>query len=317
MRKDKKDCKTLGLKEKFANWIDGYLFYPSTFQKLVSLLLIPLSLVYCLITLSKRVFAKKYIPPLPVISIGNLTVGGSGKTPLTIELAKRYEKSCILLRGYGRKSKGLIVVSLFGEILVDVYKSGDEAMMIAKSLPKSSVIVSEDRVAGIKKAKELGCSVLFLDDGFRHAIKKLDILIEPKDGLFLFCLPSGPFREPPFLARFADIRLKEGIDFKRKVNIINPKPKMALFTAISNPKRLDEYLPKEVIAKRYLLDHAYFKKDEIEQFLKESNADSILCTKKDSVKLDEFKVPLSILELEIELNGEIFDKVDRYIRLHG
>ena len=111
---------------------------------------------------------------LPIISVGNLTVGGSGKTPIVTALASRYEDVAVVLRGYGRKSEGLVVVSDGKDVLVDVDTSGDEAMLYTSLIPHAVVIVSEKRELAIEKAKELGCKVLFLDDGYnKHQIKKL------------------------------------------------------------------------------------------------------------------------------------------------
>ncbi len=118
---------------------------------------------------------------IDIISVGNLSVGGSGKTPLVTALALKYENVAIILRGYGRESKGLHVVSNNGEILVDVNTSGDEAMIYAHKVSNALVIVSEDRKIAIKKAKEMGAKIIFLDDAYsKHDIKKLDLLIDVK-----------------------------------------------------------------------------------------------------------------------------------------
>ena len=84
-------------------------------------------------------FKKSYA--VPIVSIGNLIVGGSGKTPFVITLAKQYSNATIISRGYGRQSKGLVEVSKRGKILSNVFNSGDEAMLMATSLPNASVIV--------------------------------------------------------------------------------------------------------------------------------------------------------------------------------
>jgi len=127
-----------------------------------------------------------------IISVGNLNVGGSGKTPLVTALASSYENVAIILRGYGRDSQGLYVVKDKEKILCDVKISGDEAMIYAKKLSQATVIVSEDRKVGIKKAKELGITTIFLDDAYsKHDIQKLDLLIEVKNKNNS-CLPSGP-----------------------------------------------------------------------------------------------------------------------------
>lgn len=251
---------------------------------------------------------------LPIISIGNLIVGGSGKTPLTVALASRYENAAIILRGYGRESEGLYLVSDAHNILCDVKVSGDEAMLYATLLPYAIVIVAEDRTEGIAKAKELGADLVFLDDAYsKHFIKKLDLLIltEQKN---IFCLPSGPFRERLWKGKEA-ITLKEGTDFTRKVSISNEQKKMVLVTAISKPQRLDPYLVGKVIDKVYFPDHYRFSKYELEEILVAFQADSLLVTHKDAVKMKDFNLSLSFLDLELDLNEEIHDKVQEYVKI--
>ena len=234
-----------------------------------------------------------------------MIVGGSGKTPVTLELAKRYKSVAIILRGYKRSSKGLVVVSQNGEIKSDIKSSGDEAMLYATTLKNSTVIVSEDRVKAIKKAKELGSKIIFLDDGFsKFSIKKFDILLKPNQKLLPFCLPSGAYRFPPFFYRYADLILEEEKDFIREVEIENPTKKMIFLTAISKPKRLDKYLPKDIV-KITLPDHSDFSKEFIEEILKRYNPTSILTTTKDEVKLKKYNLTLSILRLKIKFTKQI------------
>ncbi len=303
--------------KKIILWTEDYLFRPNSLQKIISFSLLPLTFLYCLIVISKRAFSKPKSFNIPIISVGNLIVGGSGKTPFIISLAKRYENVAVVLRGYKRKSKGLVIVSKKGEILTDVQTSGDEAMLYAKLLKKASVIVSENREEGIKKAKELGCKIVFLDDGFSKAkIKKFDILLKSENYKNSFCLPSGPFREPKSFEKFASLVLKENVDFKREVKIKNPTKRMILITAISKPKRLDPFLPK-VIEKIYFPDHYDFKKDEIVKLIEKYKASSILTTQKDAVKMEKFNLPLSILELEIKIEEKILKKCDDFIYNFG
>lgn len=296
-------------------WVEAYLFYPTSFiQRLLSYVLLPLSAIYCTIVLSKRFFGKKrklYFT-VPIVSIGNLTVGGNGKTPFCIALAKDYSNIAIVLRGYGRKSHGLILVSDNGQIMCDAMASGDEAMLYAKSLPEATVIVSEDRVEAIRFAKKRGAKIIFLDDGFSKSfISKIDILMKPipkpKNS---FCLPSGPYREPRFLYKYADAIISEGADFKRHVEVLNPTEKMLLVTAISKPSRLDAYLPENVIAKVSFEDHYMYNEKELETLLHEHNATSILTTQKDAVKMSTFDIPLSILKLEVEIFPETKAKIN-------
>jgi len=250
-----------------------------------------------------------------IISVGNLSVGGSGKTPLVTALASRYEDVCILLRGYGRKSRGLYVVSDGDKLLCDVSISGDEAMVYAHKLPSVKVIVSEDRKEGILKAKELGTKIIFLDDAYsKHDIKKLDLLIdvESKNS---FCLPAGPFRERLWTLKEA-VRVKDGVDFIRKVELKDKCDKMSLVTAIARPARLNRYLPK-VISKNYFEDHHPFTKDELEDILNKDSSDSLLVTYKDFVKVESFGVPLSLLDLHVDVNEKIFKIIDEYCKVNN
>ncbi len=261
---------------------------------------------------------------IPIISIGNIIVGGSGKTPLTINLASRYEDVCVILRGYGRESKGLYIVSNKGKILEDVKISGDEAMLLAKALTNATIIVSEDRKKAILKAKELACKIVFLDDGFsKYDIQKFDILIRPKEEpTNLFCLPSGGYREPKMAYSFANLELQEGKDFKRVVsyslngNHIDTLPlKILLLTAISKPKRLLDFLPKHTKMEAFE-DHHSFTKDELESIKQRYKGYSIITTSKDLVKLQEFNLQdiyLMDLCLSIEKHVDL-NLINEYIK---
>ncbi len=250
---------------------------------------------------------------IDIVSVGNLTVGGSGKTPLTSALALRYEKVAIVLRGYGRNSKGLHVVKDFKNILCDVDVSGDEAMIYAHKLPDAIVIVSEDRKKAILKAKEMGAELIFLDDAYsKHDIKKLDLLIEVKSKN-TSCLPSGPFRERLWNSKKAFV-LEDGLDFRRVVELKNKSDRMSLVTAIARPNRLNQFLP-EVVSKNYFEDHHFFTKEELQEVLKKDNADSILLTYKDFVKVESFGLPLSLLDLHVEVQERVFEIIDNYLWL--
>lgn len=241
---------------------------------------------------------------IEIISVGNLVVGGSGKTPFVTALAQHQKNAAIILRGYGRESSGMIVVKDSENILVDVSISGDEAMIYARKLPHAVVIVSEDRKIAIKKAKEMGCEKIFLDDAYsKHSIKKLDILLDVKTQNS-FCLPSGPYRERLWRGKNVLV-LEEGKDFSRKTTLIDPMVKMSLVTAIARPQRLDPYLP-EVVNKHYFEDHHSFTKEELLAILQSDQSQSLLVTFKDYVKIEKFGLPLSLLDLELQLkNGKI------------
>jgi len=314
------------LKQKLNIWIEEYLFFPTPFQKFISFLFIPFTLIYMIIISFKRISSKKQDFGIPIISVGNLIVGGSGKTPITIALAKDKKDVAVILRGYGRESEGLYVISQNGKILEDIQTSGDEAMLLAKFLPKATVIVSEDRVKAIIKSKELGCKLVFLDDGFsKYQINKFDILLRPKkEPDNIFCLPSGGYREPKMMYATANMVLKEGVDFKRVVKfkkdgkVIEELPSnIVILTAISKAKRLLDFVPKpcELIS---FPDHYSFTKLDIEVVEKSYKGFTILTTSKDFVKLEKFNIKnLVLMDLDIELNKDVdFSNLEKHIKMY-
>jgi tetraacyldisaccharide 4'-kinase len=157
-----------------------------------------------------------------VISIGNLTVGGTGKTPIVEVFARTLQKSgrkvAILSRGYRKEEDPFLerlwkkltfqhqatpprVVSDGSRLLLDSSLSGDEPFMLATNLPEVSVIVDKDRVkAGQYAIQKLGCDTLILDDGFQYLTMKhrLDIVLVDRTNPFgnRRLLPRGILREP-------------------------------------------------------------------------------------------------------------------------
>lgn len=142
---------------------------------------------------------------VPVASVGNLTVGGTGKTPATLWLANRLRddgfKPAIVSRGYGGALEGrTVVVGRGGKALLDVDEIGDEAALLAARFP-GSVVCGADRVAAVELAvEEDGVDVVVLDDGFQHWRLERDVDIVLVDGRSGFgngaLLPAGPMREP-------------------------------------------------------------------------------------------------------------------------
>ncbi|HEV7700040.1 MAG TPA: tetraacyldisaccharide 4'-kinase [Pyrinomonadaceae bacterium] len=141
------------------------------------------------------------------ISIGNLTTGGTGKTPLVAYvadlLAERGEKVCILTRGYGRNDAHKRVLVSNGEnVLVDASAGGDEPVELAQKLLGKAVIIADaDRVAAAEWAKrKFGITAFVLDDGFQHRKAKRDVDIVCIDATDPFgggkMLPAGRLREP-------------------------------------------------------------------------------------------------------------------------
>ncbi|MBK8466331.1 MAG: tetraacyldisaccharide 4'-kinase [Chloracidobacterium sp.] len=150
------------------------------------------------------------------ISIGNISAGGTGKTPLTLYvaeiLADRGERVCILTRGYGRKDPQQRVLVCDGEtVLADSHEAGDEPFELAQRLiGKAIVIADADRVAAAEWAKrKFGITAFVLDDGFQHRKVKRDVDIVCIDATDPFgggnMLPAGRLREPVANLKRADI----------------------------------------------------------------------------------------------------------------
>ncbi len=149
--------------------------------------------------------------PVPVISIGNLTFGGTGKTPTVIslvrELARRGRRPAVLTRGYRRQERRpYLLVGPDSE--ADAARVGDEALELASRLPGVPISVDADRVRGGKEALRRGADVLVMDDGFQHRrlARDLDVVLvdagDPWGGGHL--PPTGRLREPVKNIRRAD-----------------------------------------------------------------------------------------------------------------
>jgi tetraacyldisaccharide 4'-kinase len=152
--------------------------------------------------------------PVPVLSVGNLTVGGTGKTPLVAWLASRVAESgrspAIVTRGYGGTvGRGPVVLSSGEGPTLAPDACGDEPYLLASTLSGVPVVVGSDRVAGAAAAARLGCDVVILDDGFQHRRLARDLDIVLLDAGKPFgngrLLPAGPLRERPSALARADV----------------------------------------------------------------------------------------------------------------
>jgi tetraacyldisaccharide 4'-kinase len=197
------------MKKTLARWAVD-IWYKDAF---LGILLLPFAYIFSDVVRVRRFLYRKgilksYTLPVSVIVVGNITVGGTGKTPLIIWLAELLKnagyKPGIISRGYGGQSEA------WPQIVTehsDANKVGDEALLIAKQT-RLPVVVSPSRVNAVKKLLDnFDCNVVLSDDGLQHYKLNRDIEIAVIDGERRFgngyCLPAGPLREP--IARLSSV----------------------------------------------------------------------------------------------------------------
>ena len=162
-------------------------------------LLKPVSWIWAAVTARRIARAEPVDPGAPIICVGNLTVGGSGKTPVVREILRRLPGAQGLSRGYGGSERGPLMVDPSRHTAADV---GDEPLMLAKDAP---IWIARDRVAGARAAAKAGARAIVMDDGHQNpGLKKALSLVvvdgETRDGVWPLgdgsVFPAGPLREP-------------------------------------------------------------------------------------------------------------------------
>jgi tetraacyldisaccharide 4'-kinase len=295
----------------------------------------------CVFLLYRLRILPVYHSQAKVISVGNITLGGTGKTPLVLELAEKLKDKvvCVLIRGYGE----------------------DEHLLLAKRLPSASILVGRDRKKNARIAEERGCRLIILDDGFQHwrFFRDLDIITIDSTNPFgnEKLIPRGILREPLSALKRAGIfvltktnlaaqdlestqaRLKrinpQALIFRVaykplcfhdleaeaefKPNIIKDKA-IALLSAIADPDSFTQIV--EQLGARPLKiftfpDHYQFTKEDLERIKKECLAQAVeylLTTEKDAMRLRPMRfdfLPLKFLILRIKVE---IDEEDRLLQ---
>ncbi|MFC2061890.1 tetraacyldisaccharide 4'-kinase [Elusimicrobiota bacterium] len=203
----------------------------------------------------RSIVAKKV--SVPVISIGNITTGGTGKTPAILNIIRIFAdemKTSVITRGYGRKTRGLIEVSS-GD---NVDRAGDEALLIKKKNPAVTVIAGANRYKSAKKAIEKGAELLVLDDGFQSWEIERDLDIIMIDCTCPFgggLLPYGRLREPvSALSRAEGVVLNrsnmvEDSEIRKIEDCIKKyNPDIKIFYAIERIKHFKRIAGEEIVA---------------------------------------------------------------------
>ncbi|MBS3915804.1 MAG: tetraacyldisaccharide 4'-kinase [Bacteroidetes bacterium] len=330
-------------------------------MKVIAIILLPFSWIYgFIVSLRRSMFQwgifKRKRPEIPAIVVGNISAGGTGKTPFVIWLsnAMRDKSVAILSRGYKRKSKGFFEVNSTD----GASQFGDEALEIFQHFHSEiPVFVCEDRVEGIHRiSKERpGTEVVILDDGFQH------LRLQPNVSVLLcnynrpffkdYPFPLGHLREFAFNARYADVivvskcpanmDMAEGLKWYDalsgygkaiffanyenaapadiKGNTLKPGSRVVLVSALANNAAFCKWAEKDYLVSKHFsyVDHYPFKNSDIsdwEAALEKHNADGVLVSRKDFMKLGkmELKMPIYITFTQVQI---LFDGEDDLIAL--
>ena len=289
----------------------GFWHRPSSFA---SRLLMPLGALYGAVA-ARRLQREGFDAGVPVLCVGNYHVGGAGKTPMVLALAKILrdlgETPVVLSRGYGGRLRGPIKVDPERHAAVDV---GDEPLMLARTVP---VVVARDRIDGVALARSQGASVILMDDGFQNPAISKDaslIVIDGDRGLGNGrVFPAGPLRAPlpPQLARTdALIVVGDGAAagpvaaaiaalgrpvlsarFRADASAASLNGKRVLaFAGIGDPVRFFRTLRAsgiETVRERAFADHHPYTQAEIEALIAEARRDALtlVTTEKDLARL--------------------------------
>ncbi|HAA93321.1 MAG: tetraacyldisaccharide 4'-kinase [Rhodospirillaceae bacterium] len=298
---------------------------------MVSACLQPASWIVTQCARRRQKSARPVPAPVPVICVGNLTVGGAGKTPVALAVEARLKakeiSASFLSRGYGGRLKGPVQVKHDQHSVADV---GDEPLLLARQAP---CIVSADRPAGANAAVAAGAQAIVMDDGFQnHSLEKSLSLIVV-DGGYGFgngrVMPAGPLREPveEGLARADAVVVIGPPDFEIRTDKpvfrarlqplrgedFSGRPVIA-FAGIGRPDKFFDTLRSlgaDVVAEHAFPDHHRYRARDFEAILKQAaqSGDMVVTTEKDAVRLPP-SLAEAVVTLPVELVWEDSNAID-------
>jgi tetraacyldisaccharide 4'-kinase len=275
----------------------------------------------------------------PTVSIGNLSVGGSGKTPFVMHLGellkRRGVKFDVLSRGYGRRSTGVLLVDPGGS----PRDFGDEPLLIARKLDVPVVVGAQRYDAGVFAERKFGSQLHLLDDAFQHRELARDfdiVLVTPEDARDRL-IPAGRLREPLQSLRRADavvltsgasaesFPVRDKLIWRMRRGIIpkNVPSKPVAFCGIARPQNFLLQLRTagiEPSAEATFRDHHLYSEKDIHDLLhlrEQSEADGFVTTEKDAVNLGGYLAalqPLAVIPVKVELAGGA-NVVDTMLRM--
>ncbi len=302
-------------------------------KSLISYLIAPLGWLYGAIV-HYRLMGDKPKLSVRVICVGNLTLGGSGKTPVVIglvdELKGQGHTPHVLTRGYGGKGWQSVQVDASIHTAEDV---GDEPLLLARHAP---TWVGSNRYESGKKAIDLGATILILDDGLQNSTVYQDVKIGVFDGMIplvnTHVFPAGPFREPfksgldrldlilmlnfeslPDWARERDLLCGTTVTTQKPEN----KPYIA-FAGIGYPQKFFEFLTHQgfnLISSYSFPDHHNYRDDELTKLVTEAKNKQaqLITTEKDLVKISK-NVKKNIQSLKVTLHLDWIELVNKVLK---
>ncbi len=303
-----------------------------------AVLLSPLSILWALGTVIKKIFTKVQKAEIPVIAVGSAIIGGSGKTPSVLFLCEELEKMGysphIISRGYGGTSNEIIKVNpSMSYTLV-----GDEALMMSNYFP---TWVSKNKFQAFQHAKRDGADILVLDDALQSFNIHKDLSIYVYDSIQSFgnrlLVPSGPLRETVktalnksqifFLINTNTCRdlnqkqFKQFLSYKISINSDIREKKLIAFAGLGFNKKFFEQLQNEnlnLVKVKDFPDHHQYTIDDIFTLLDEANREDafLVTTEKDHTRIpSEFKSSVGIIQGKIisENQTQLANEIEKYI----
>lgn len=304
-------------------------------KSMVSNLLLPIGRLYSLATRLRIALVKPRKISRPVICIGNLTAGGTGKTPVAVSVAKLLQTQgknpFFVSRGYGGELKGVLV----NNSLHTAAEVGDEPLLLSRQAP---VIVNPDRYQGAVKALKSGAELIIMDDGFQNPGLKKDLSFLVFDGGFGigngFPVPAGPLREDfrqglkradaviilgedkqDLYRRIPDLPVFHGKVIPEAVELSNKNA--IAFAGIGRPEKFYQSMRDSgfnLVETIDFPDHHQYSEDELNRLIakgKKSGA-KIFTTSKDFVKIPHY-LQKHFQVLEISIKWEEPEKLLRFI----
>jgi len=299
-------------------------------KSFISILFIPFSLIVLFFIFLRKKFTKQLVFKIPIICIGNIYIGGTGKTPTSIFLANelvKIHKNPVILRKYYKEHR-------------------DEHGLIQTNF--KNLILSENRIKGLREAERKNYDSVILDDGFQdyHFKKDLSIICFNQNQLVGngFVLPAGPLRESLNSLNNADIVLingKKDNKFEEKILNINKNLKifysyykmvdinhlknksLLVIAGIGNPENFFQLIEQnnlKIYKKIIFPDHHKFSKIEIQNIINEAENKNckIIMTEKDYFKINRFKLEkINYLKVSLEIKDKekLFETINSFIWL--